>query len=47
MTERRIKIPYPILVEGKYDRLRLLSVVDAEIYTTDGFGIFKDSVKVF
>ena len=39
----KIKINYPIVVEGKYDRLRLLSVVDARIITTDGFGIFKKS----
>jgi ribonuclease M5 len=36
-----LTIPYPIIVEGKYDRLRLLSVCKATIYTTDGFGIFK------
>ncbi len=41
MEQRKLKIPYPIIVEGKYDRLRLLSVCDARIYTTDGFGIFK------
>lgn len=45
MTTERLKIPYPILVEGKYDRLRLLSVADADIYTTDGFGIFKKEEK--
>ena len=38
----KLKIPYPILVEGKYDRLRLLDVVDpsTRIIKTDGFGIF-------
>ena len=46
MTEERLKILYPIIVEGKYDRLRLLSVCDAEILTTDGFGIFKKSEKL-
>ncbi len=45
MALERLKIPYPILVEGKYDRLRLLSVADADIYTTDGFGIFKKEEK--
>ncbi len=44
--ERKLKIPYPIIVEGKYDRLRLLSVCDAEILTTDGFGIFKKQEKL-
>ena len=42
----KLKIPYPIIVEGKYDRLRLLSVCDARILTTDGFGIFKKNEKL-
>lgn len=46
MTERKLRIPYPIVVEGKYDRLRLLSVCEADIYTTDGFGIFKKKEKL-
>ena len=41
----KLKIPYPVIVEGKYDRLQLLSVIDAHIITTDGFGIFKKSEK--
>ncbi|MBQ8849877.1 MAG: DUF4093 domain-containing protein [Clostridia bacterium] len=44
--EKKLKIPYPIIVEGKYDRLRLLSVCDARILTTDGFGIFKKNEKL-
>ncbi len=36
----KLNIPYPIIVEGKYDRLRLLSVINAKIYTTEGFGVF-------
>lgn len=45
MMEEKLKIPYPILVEGKYDRVRLLDVVDssAQIIKTDGFGIFNHS----
>ena len=46
MEEKRLNIPFPIIVEGKYDRLRLLSICDAEILTTDGFGIFKKSEKL-
>lgn len=42
----KLRIPYPIVVEGKYDRLRLLSVLDAHIITTDGFGIFKKNEKL-
>lgn len=42
----RLQIPYPVIVEGKYDRLRLLSVIDAQILTTDGFGIFRKNEKL-
>ena len=42
----KLKIPYPIIVEGKYDRLRLLCVCEAKIIATDGFGIFKKHEKL-
>ena len=42
----KLNINYPIIVEGKYDRLRVLSVADARVYTTDGFGIFKKNEKL-
>ena len=42
----RLTIPYPIIVEGKYDRLRLLSVVNATVLTTDGFGIFQKKERL-
>ena len=42
----KLKITYPIIVEGKYDRLRIISVADANVITTDGFGIFKKSEKL-
>lgn len=41
----KLKIPYPVIVEGKYDRLRLLSVMDGTVLTTDGFGLFKKTKK--
>lgn len=34
-----------IVVEGKYDKIKLSSVIDAVIVATDGFGIFKDKEK--
>ena len=34
-----------VLVEGKYDKIRLSAVLDALILTTEGFGIFKDREK--
>lgn len=43
--KERLRIPFPVIVEGKYDRLRLASVIDGKIITTDGFGIFKNTEK--
>lgn len=40
-----IKIDEAVIVEGKYDKIKLSSVLDAVIVETDGFGIFKDKEK--
>ncbi len=45
MTEK-IKIPIPVVVEGKYDRMKLTEVIDAVIVVTDGFGVFKKKEKL-
>ncbi len=34
-----------VIVEGKYDKIRLSSILDALIITTDGFGIFNNKEK--
>ena len=41
-----IKINEAIIVEGKYDKIKLCSFVDAVIIVTGGFGIFKDAEKL-
>ena len=41
----KLPIPYPVVVEGKYDKIRLSNVIDAQIIVTDGFGIFKKEEK--
>lgn len=41
----KIRIDMPVIVEGKYDKIKLSSLLDAQIITTDGFGIFKDKNK--
>ncbi len=38
-------IPYPVVVEGSYDKLRLQNVIEAQILTTDGFGLFNKTEK--
>ena len=35
-----------LLVEGKYDKIKLQSVTDAKIITLDGFSVFTDDEKV-
>ncbi len=37
-----VKIKEAILVEGRYDKNTLSQIVDAPIFETSGFGIFKD-----
>lgn len=44
--QKKLSIPYPIIVEGKYDRLRLIEICTATVITTDGFGIFKKSERL-
>lgn len=34
-----------IVVEGKYDKIRIESLLDATVLTTEGFGIFKNAEK--
>lgn len=40
-----IKIKEAVIVEGKYDKIRLSNFIDGLIITTDGFGIFKNREK--
>lgn len=40
------RIPIPIIVEGRYDKIKLSSIVDAEIITTDGFSLFNNKEKL-
>ncbi len=40
---KKIKLSQVVICEGKYDKIKLDSVLDAEIVTLNGFGIFNDS----
>ena len=40
-----MRIKYPIIVEGKYDKIKIDSLVDATIITTGGFEIFNSEEK--
>lgn len=41
----RLHIEYPIIVEGRYDKIKLSSLTDATVIATDGFGIFNAGEK--
>ena len=38
---KKITVDIPIIVEGKYDVIKLNSIIDGQIIKTDGFGLFK------
>ncbi|NLC78699.1 MAG: DUF4093 domain-containing protein [Ruminococcaceae bacterium] len=40
-----IKLKEAVVVEGRYDAVKLDSVIDGLIITTEGFNIFKDKAK--
>lgn len=40
-----IKIKEAVIVEGKYDKIKLSSILDTVIITTEGFSIFKNKEK--
>lgn len=41
----KIPLEMPVIVEGKYDKIKLDSILDTHIITTDGFGIFNQKEK--
>ena len=43
--KEKLIIPYPVVVEGKYDKIRLSNIIDAQIVVTDGFGVFRKEEK--
>ncbi len=38
----KIRLKQAVVVEGKYDKIKLSSFIDGVIICTDGFGVFKD-----
>lgn len=41
-----VHLEQAVVVEGKYDKIKLSSVVDAVIITTNGFSVIKDKEKL-
>ena len=43
---KKLKLPIPVIVEGRYDKIKLSGILDANIICTDGFGIFSKKEKL-
>ena len=41
----KLKLSLPVIVEGKYDKIKLQSILDATVITTGGFSVFNDENK--
>lgn len=41
-----IRLEQAVIVEGKYDKIKLAALLDAPIITTDGFGVFRNAEKL-
>ncbi len=41
--KRRISLP--IIVEGRYDKIKIDSIFDARVFASDGFGVFNSKEK--
>ncbi len=46
MMKEKLKIPQAVIVEGKYDKIKLSDIIDAFIIETNGFGIFQDKERM-
>ena len=44
-NDKRPRLIYPLIVEGKYDKIKIKSIFDATVLTTDGFGVFNSKEK--
>ncbi len=43
---KKMKIDLPIIVEGRYDKIKITSLFDACVITTEGFGVFKNNERL-
>ena len=41
-----IKLKEAVIVEGRYDKIKLSSLIDAPIIETNGFRVFSDKEKI-
>lgn len=44
--QEKIKLSYPVIVEGKYDKQLVCSAAEGNIITLDGFAVFNNAEKL-
>lgn len=44
--KEKLHISLPIIVEGKYDKIKLDSILEADVFTTGGFSLFSRSDRL-
>ncbi|MBO7254285.1 MAG: hypothetical protein J6V36_03175 [Clostridia bacterium] len=42
---KKLNLKYPVIVEGKYDKIKLSNVISSPIITVGGFSILNDKKK--
>ncbi len=45
MSSKKLSLAFPVIVEGRYDRAKLDSILSSPVYTTDGFALFRSEEK--
>ena len=43
---KKLRVKYPVIVEGRYDKAKLSTLMEGDIIQTDGFRIFSDKDKM-
>ena len=43
---KKLRVKYPVIVEGRYDKAKLSALMEGDIIQTDGFRIFSDKNKM-
>lgn len=43
--ENKLRLKYPVIVEGKYDKSKVCDIVSTPVIALNGFGIFRDNAK--
>lgn len=46
MAESKLILKYPVIVEGKYDKIKLANIVASPVIVLNGFSVFNDKEKI-